>query len=300
MEAEEITAVLTRWRLSIQTVVPIAGGLNSAVWSVHTADDRRCVAKLADVGSAAAFRSGLRVARRASRRGFPSGPPVPLPDGSLSLAVPAGELALLDWLPGRTPDLSSEADLARAGAVLARAHSALAAATDCVDPELAWPWPWADDALSRIPMPAAVRSAAGRAIEAARHVTARAGLVVQVVHGDPAYDSFRLADDAIRVERDGMIDWAATMTAPALYDLGTVAALNTGHPDRLRAFTRGYLDVDPGRAAELPTVPTFARLRWMCVALYFADRIASGTVRGGSAAANRTGLAEAHCRLTPA
>jgi len=261
------------------------------------------VAKLADSESAAGFRSGLRVARRAAQHGFRSGAPIPLPDGSLSVLTPAGELALLEYVPGRPVEPASEADLARAGAALARAHSTLAGSVECVDGEQVWPWPWAEDALARIPMPAEVRSAARRALGDARRVTERDGLLVQVVHGDPALDAFVLAAgaaDRTDEEQDGIIDWAATMAAPALYDLGTVAAVNADRPDGLHAVLRGYLDVEPGRAAELRRLPEFTRLRWMCVALYFADRIARGIVRGGSSEANHRGLAEAHRNLTSA
>ena len=299
MEVGEVVAALGGWGLPVRSVAPLSGGLNSTVWSVRAADGRRYVAKLADVESAAGFRSGLRVARRAAQHGFRSGPPVPLPDGSLSLVVPGGELAVLEHVPGRRPDPAVEADLVRTGSVLARAQSTVEGERPCLDRELAWPWPWAETALSGIPMPTGLRDAAGRALEDARRVTERDGLPVQVVHGDPAFDAFVLAPGTVPDRRrDGMIDWAATMGAPALYDLGTVAAVNADHPDRLQAVLRGYLAAAPGRAAELHRLPAFTRLRWMCVALYFADRIARGIVRGADTGANHRGLAEAHHRLT--
>lgn len=124
-----------------------------------------------------------------------------------------------------------------------------------------------------------------------------AEVLAQVVHGDPTFDAFVL--DAARVVDDGMIDWSATMGAPALYDLGTVAAVYRRHPGRFAAFLRGYLDVEPAIADQLRFLETFTRLRWMCTALYFADRIARGIVRGGPPEANRLGLAEAHCELNP-
>jgi homoserine kinase type II len=140
------------------------------------------------------------------------------------------------------------------------------------------PWPWADDAVAR-PMPAEVRDAVRRALDDARRVTDVAVLVVQVVPGDPAFDAFTL--DAARVEDDGMIDWSATMGAPALYDLGTVAAACRRHPGRLAAVLQGYLDVEPAIADQLRLLETFTRLRWMCTALYFADRVAHGSCEVG-------------------
>lgn len=301
MEVAEVVAALGNWDSPISSVRPLASGLNSVVWAVRGADGADYVAKLADAESAEAFRTGLRGAERAAQRGLRSGPPVPLPGGALSVTVAAGELALLEYVPGRGLDPACESDLVRAGAVLARAHAALASDVDCVDPELRWPWPWAEHALSRIPMAAELRSAAGRALDDARRVSERDGLEVQVVHGDPAADAFRLGSGTCATgdrQRDGLIDWSAAMAAPALYDLGTVAAINAGHPDRLHAVVSGYLGTQPTRAIELHRLPTFARLRWMCVALYFADRIARGIVRGGSVDANHRGLAEARVRLT--
>jgi Ser/Thr protein kinase RdoA (MazF antagonist) len=303
VDVADVFAALGAWDFRISSVRPLAGGLNSVVWAVRGADGAHYVAKLADVESAEAFRTGLRVAERAARRGIRSGPPVPLPGGPLSLTVTAGELALLEYVPGRGLDPTCESDWVRAGAMLAQAHAALASDVDCIDPELRWPWPWADHALTRIPMAAELRGAAGRALQDARRVTERDGLRVQVVHGDPAADAFRLAPATGTTDdrhRDGLIDWAATMTAPALYDIGTVAAVNAAHSDRLHAVVRGYGRTQPATPTELRRLPTFTRLRWMCVALYFADRIARGIVRGGSADANQRGLTEARARLTSA
>jgi Ser/Thr protein kinase RdoA (MazF antagonist) len=295
VDDRDLLGVLARWQRGVVSAAPLRGGWNSTVWLVRATDGRRYVAKLADPETGTAFRSGLRVARRAADRGLRSGPPVPLPDGALDLAVPGGALALLEHVPGRQAEPDSLADLRRMGGALARAHACLAADVDCVDPSLVWPWPWADDAVLRIPMPGEVRDAVRRALDDARRATATAGLAVQVVHGDPAADAFVL--DETRGADDGIIDWSATSGAPALYDLGTVAAIQRGHRGRWDAFLQGYLDVEPAVAGQLPLLGTFARLRWTCTALYFADRIARGIVRGGPPEANRVGLAEAHAHL---
>lgn len=297
VDAADLLGLLARWDRGAVSVAPLQGGWNSTVWSVRAVDGRRYVAKLADAEQLPGFRSGLRVAARAAEHGFCSGPPVPVPDGSLDVPVPGGAVALLEHVRGRPADVGSPADLRRMGRTLARAHACLAAEEGCLDRSLVWPWPWADAAVARIPMPAGVRDAVRRALDDGRRVTGTAGLAVQVVHGDPALDAFVLAD--ARGEDDGMVDWSATMGAPALYDLGTVAAVNRGRPDRLAPFLQGYLDVQPTVADQLGLLRTFIRLRWMCTALYFADRIARGIVRGGPPEANGTGLAEAYAQLSP-
>jgi hypothetical protein len=115
------------------------GGWNSTVWSVRGVDGRRYLAKLADAEASTGFRSGLRVARRAAERGFRSGPPIPLPDGSLDVTVPSGALTLLEYVQGRRAEVGSGADLRRMGGTLARAHACLAADVECLDPSLVWP-----------------------------------------------------------------------------------------------------------------------------------------------------------------
>ena len=193
--------------------------------------------------------------------------------------MPGGAVALLEYVPGRRADVDSLADLRRMGGALARVHACHAAEVECLDRSLVWPWPWADAAVARIPMPAEVSDAVRRALEDARRVTEVAGLVVQVVHGDPVFDAFIL--DEARVEDDGMIDWSATMGAPALYDLATVAAVSRRHPGRLAAFLQGYLDVESAIADQLRLLQTFTRLRWMCTALSSPTESPAGSCEVG-------------------
>lgn len=87
------------------------------------------------------------------------------------------------------------------------------------------------------------------------------------------------------------------MAAPALYDLGSFTAISNDDPAAQHAFLQGYLDVRPGAVDELAHLPAFTKLRWMCTAIYLADRIARGIVRGGSQEANRRGLAVAHTAM---
>jgi Ser/Thr protein kinase RdoA (MazF antagonist) len=92
------------------------------------------------------------------------------------------------------------------------------------------------------------------------------------------------------------------MAAPRLYDIGTVAAVNADDPSRVRGILGGYLAVAPELDQQLPFLDTFTRLRWMSVAVYMADRIARGILRGGSAEENNRTLRRAcagmRCRPT--
>jgi Ser/Thr protein kinase RdoA (MazF antagonist) len=292
MDTRELLDLLAGWELDVRAAERVSGGLNASVWVVR-AGGRRYVAKLADTEDSAGFRSGLLVARWAADRGFPSGAPVPRPDGALSLTTPAGVLALLEYVEGRPADVASAADQRRMGEALARAHAALAGGMGCLDRSVVWSWPWADAALARIPMAAEVRDAGRRVLDQARQVAEEKALPVQVVHGDPARDAFILNDDL--PDRDGVVDWSATMGAPVLYDLGTVSATD---PSGLRSFLDGYLAVAPEPIDHLSCLDTFTRLRWMCVALYAADRIARGILRGGPENMNRQLLARAYGGMT--
>jgi Ser/Thr protein kinase RdoA (MazF antagonist) len=279
----------------------LAGGWNSTTWLVHLArtggNSGRYVAKLADSGDADAFLGGLRVAHAASSHGFPSGPPVLTRDGSAAVDLPEGVLALLEYLPGRPPDTASPADVRRMGETLARAHQALLDEDAGLSEQFAWPWPWADDCLREIPMPAKVRDAAARALDEARSIPPRTRLRIGVVHGDPGLDGFRLREEPDR--RDGLVDWSAAMQAPLLYDLGCLAVITRHDPRLLTWALDGYQRVAPEVAGELGHLGAFVKLRWMCNAIYFAARLDSGIIRGAaSAAENEKGLAEACGGLT--
>lgn len=301
MDANQLRAVLARWDGSVASIEELAGGWNSSTWLIHLSgiggSVGRYVAKLADIGDADAFRGGLRVAATAASRGFPSGPPVPARDGNPAVDLPEGVLALLQYVPGRPPSTTSQADARRVGQTLARAHRALAEEGAALSEHHTWPWTWADDCLHGIPMPPEVRDAAARALDDARSISARTPLRVGVVHGDPGLDGFRLQDEP--GQGDGLVDWSAAMQAPLLYDLGSLAVITRHRPRLLAWALDGYKHVAPEVSEELGHLGTFVKLRWMCNAIYFAARLDRGITRGaGSAAENEKGLAEAYAGLT--
>ncbi|MES4901879.1 MULTISPECIES: phosphotransferase [unclassified Streptomyces] len=284
----------------MQSVQKLAGGWNSTTWLVRVSsgdESAQYVAKLADSKDGDAFCSGLRVASAAASRGFPSGAPVLTADGRLAVDLPEGVLALLQYVPGRSPSAVSDDDMRRVGGALARAQLAVGADIVGVSEQHTWPWAWADVCLQELPMASRVRDAAARALDTARDVTARISPRMGVVHGDPGLDAFRLRDES--PQDDGLIDWAAAMEAPLLYDLASFAVMTRETPEALPPCLEGYRHVAPEVGGELRHLGVFVRLRWMCHAIYFASRIERGIIRGAtSEAENRERLAEAYAGLT--
>ncbi|WP_189930395.1 phosphotransferase enzyme family protein [Streptomyces sulfonofaciens] len=292
-------SALAPWDVPVESVEGLAGGWNSTTWLVRTAGAHEpawYVAKLADGEDADAFRGGLRVAGLAASHSLRTGAPVATQDGRWAVELPEGTLALLRYVPGRSPSASSRSDMRRAGRTLARAHLALLDGGPAVSAQHAWPWRWADDCLRTLPMAPGLRGAAARALREARDITARTPLRRGVVHGDPGLDAFRLDDGA--PEHDGLIDWAAAMEAPLLYDLAAVAVVTRGTPRSAAPFMTGYRELVPQIRGELRHLDAFVRLRWMCHAFYFAARHERGITRGATAEENVRGLAEAYAGLT--
>lgn len=300
MDTCQLSTALLRWGRSIEVVEQLAEGWNSTTWLVRVTSGDACgryVAKLADTVNADAFRSGLRVAALAASHGFPSGPPLATRDGRLAVDFPLGTLALLKYVPGRSPDASSAPDIRRAGSVIARAHRALGDDTSGMAKQFTWPWAWATACLDDIPMSPEIRDTASRVLHDARDVSERAPVRIGVAHGDPALDNFRISEESPKL--DGLIDWSATMEAPVLYDLASFAVMTWPDPRMLSQCLAGYQDVTPELVHELDHLNTFIRLRWMSNAIYFSARIARGIVRGAaSAEENQKKLAEAYRGMT--
>lgn len=146
-------------------------------------------------------------------------------------------------------------------------------------------------------MASRVHDAAARALDEARDVTTRISPRMGVVHGDPGLDAFRLRDES--PQEDGLIDWAAAMEAPLLYDLASFAVMTRETPEALPPCLEGYRHVAPEVSGELRHLGVFVRLRWMCHAIYFASRLERGITRGAaSEAENRERLSEAYAGLT--
>ncbi|WP_188193645.1 hypothetical protein [Nonomuraea sp. SYSU D8015] len=131
-------------------------------------------------------------------------------------------------------------------------------------------------------------------LDEARRAGAR--LRIWVVKGDPGLDGFHLSEDSPAT--DGLVDRAAALEAPFLYDLACVAVLTRDKRRAIRHVVEGYRSLHPEVEGELEHLDTFVRLRWMANAIYFADRIERDVFRGSvDPEANHKGLAQAYAGI---
>ena len=292
---QDIASALTAWTRHVDSVTPLAGGWNSSTWLVVTPGGRY-VAKLVDHSEAGALVSSLEVATFAAERGLACGPPVLTSRGALTVTLPAGQLALLHFVPGARPDLAVPCQLRRAGRVLASAHRILADFPAGRDGRYQWPWEWVIRGLDSIAMPARLRAAARDAWTQIVETVDAGQLSLGLIHADPGPDSFLLNDNG----PDALIDWATTLRGPLLYDLASFAVTaNEAGPDAARWFTDAYARDMPRITPELPYLGYLIKARWVANAIYFSHRIEHGIQRGPAAPdANGAGLAAAYQGLT--
>jgi Ser/Thr protein kinase RdoA (MazF antagonist) len=296
LSVADLEAALSAWPYPVESVTPLAGGWNSATWLVVTVDGSY-VAKLVDDLDAAGLVGGLQVAEFLAARGLACGAPARTSDGELAVPLPQGMLALLRHEPGMPPDLAVPDQVRRAGRVLASAHQALRDFPVSSDARYRWPWDWTTRYLDTIAMPAHVTAAARRIWPQIVSTVDRHQLSVSVIHGDPGPDGFLLGADGAQ---DALIDWAATLRGPLLYDLASFAVMTRpAGPQVLRWFTEGYIAELPEVGPQLPYLDCLVRARWLVNALYFASRIERGSTRGSdSPTANQDGLAAAYAGMT--
>lgn len=274
----------------------MAGGWNSTTWLVRTAAGPY-VAKLVDPSDAEGFTSGLLVAEYAASRGLVSGAPARTRAGQLTVPLHGGALALLRFAPGTPPDLSVPGQVRRAGRALARAHSILVTCPVTPRPQCRWPWAWVTQNLDELAMPAPVAEAARHTWEEVVRAVEKNGLSVSLVHSDPGPDGFLI--DAADPERDALIDWSVALHGPLLYDLASFVVMTMSFPHAARWFIEGYLAEAPHMTPQLVHLDTIGKARWVANAIYFCDRIESGTTRGAnSQIANEEGLAAAYRGMT--
>lgn len=257
------------------TVVARPASMNSVVAGVHRGADRY-VAKWVPAPLRTALISGAEAAGRVARTGLATGEAVLTLDGTATVDLEAGSMALLREVPGRPLTGEPERDQSVMAATLARVH-----ATNGTDRRRADFFPWiAPDA------PGADREPWIRpAITEVRATYAALGRITWGwLHSDPAPEAFRLDD---RTGRVGLIDWTGATRGPLLYDVAS-AVMYLGGPRRAGTFLERYAVAGRLPGHELGEhLATFLRFRAAVQAVYFTGRL--GRVAVGVAPFGRSG-----------
>jgi Ser/Thr protein kinase RdoA (MazF antagonist) len=273
------------WGLRAPLAEPLSGGMNSATWLVHDGT-ARWVAKAVPTARADAFAAGLTVAAHVDAAGIPSGAPRLADDGRLVVVVGDAAVALLAYVDGYELTGDDEDERRRMGAVLGRAHRAIA---DLAIGEAA-PFPGIDPSAPALGVRDGVRE---RVVDtlATWHQLDPSTLSWGPVHSDPAPEAFRY--DAAH-DRCGLIDWDQGLVAPHMYDVAS-AVMYLGGPDWGEPFLAGYLATGPLDEPEVRrSLRPMLRLRWAVQAAYFAQRLATDDRTGISdPAENEVGLDDA-------
>jgi homoserine kinase type II len=250
--------------------------MNSATWFVEQ-DGRRWVAKAVGPYDQKAFAGGLAVAAELDRRGIPSGRPESTRDGALLV----NEVALLAFVPGEP--LTNQ-DQKRIGATLGLIHTAL----DGVEIDNAERFHWVDPDADHLDIRPWLRPAIREAVGAYERL---GHLSWGLLHADPSPDAF-LFDKT--TGQCGLIDWAAALSGPWLYDLAS-AAMYLGGITKSADMIDAYLETGPLDRAEAERgLPAMLRFRFAVQADYFARRIMRDDLTGlDGPAGNEKGLADA-------
>jgi Ser/Thr protein kinase RdoA (MazF antagonist) len=266
------------WGLTGATVHAHHGGMNSSTWFVTAGGERR-VAKAVAAHEWRSFVGGLTVAGHVEAAGIPAGAPVPTRHGDLVADLDGTPLALLTWVDG---DELTGSDQELVGRTLGRVHEALRYAP--VTPTDRFHW--VDVDAPHLAIRPWIRPSVTAAVAAYEAV---GDLSHGLLHLDPAPEAFRQSHGVC-----GLIDWAAAMRGPLLYDLAS-AVMYVGGPGQADSLIDAYLESRTIPEAELAHgLPVMLRFRWAVQADYFARRLATGDLTGiASAADNEKGLADA-------
>ena len=230
--------VLDHWfdRDEVVAVERLAGGYLNDVYRVDTTDARYALRVGSASTAAPMVEWEIRVLAYLRAHGFPVPDTVPARDGALAIEHDGRVAVLLTFLEGDEPKRDHPAHRIAAAQMLAALHRALAGfdapprpgwSVDAVTPallvDLDWRqnrlWDWSAvrgelEGSSRFAVP--VEGGAAALVEEVEHHLRtvseriehlrRAGLPVQVVHGDYWPGNLRIADGEIR----GIFDWDDT------------------------------------------------------------------------------------------
>jgi Ser/Thr protein kinase RdoA (MazF antagonist) len=274
------------WGINAADVKPLGGGINSDTWLVEH-QGSRYVAKRVPPDAISDLVAGCEVASTLAEAGFVTGRPVPTSDGRLVLTEHA--MTLLEFVPGRELEGGTDQEQRWIAETLGGVHVAGGPAmgpspatfmTEWLSPEIpgvkAHPW-------------------LTRAIEAVRAETDPLTVTWSVLHTDPLPEAF-VHDDITGVT--GLIDWAGAKRGPVLYDVASTV-MYLGGTEQATAFLSTYQSHGPLAAQEMQHLDAFRRFREAVQGAYFARRLATHDLTGGTdQAENEKGLSDAGRRLT--
>ncbi len=249
--------VLAGWNRSVDSVVPLGGGMNSATALVDLVDQR---AVLKWVRDASALAAGCDAARRLAQHGLLTGQPFPTSAGDLIHPVGNGAVALLRFVPGKALTPNDPQDQRDMALTLAAVHTTEAThrsgtfMNDQIAEMVHDVEPW-------------VRPSVGLILDEYGRLPE---LTWSLLHADPECGAFLRQPDTGQV---AVIDWTATTYGPVLYDVAS-ALMYLGGRQNADAFWDAYVTRSPAPVAELTKhLGTFTRYRAAVQAAYFSMRI---------------------------
>ena len=264
-----------QWHLVPEEIRPLPGGLMSQAWEVAAGDDRY-VARIVDGTGRRPLEAGLAAAEQLRGSGVEIGQPVRTLGGRLTATMPAGVVALLRRVPGRTLNGGDPVDQQFWGDRLGALHRTL---QGFQHPGLR-PWTVPDPDAAHLAGEGWLRTAVAEAVMAATRLTVTDRLTYGVLHGDPAPEDF-VVDPA--TGRAGLLDCGAAGTGPLVYDVAA-AVVYAGGPEQAGELLDGYRAAGPVGADELhAALPVLLRFRWAVQADWCARRLVKGAKGVGEA-----------------
>jgi Ser/Thr protein kinase RdoA (MazF antagonist) len=259
------TTLRGHWHLTAAEITRLPGGLLSQAWEVTAGD--QCYLVRFSTAARPAIEAGLAAAEHLRLRGVAAGKPVRTLGGALTVESPAGTLAVLRRVAGRTLRGDDPVDQQWWGDRLGAVHREL---QDFAHPGLGR-WNRLDPDAPHLSIEPWLRAAVAEAATAATRLTVTDRLTYGVLHGDPAPEDFVVDPETGRA---GVLDCGASGTGPLVLDVAA-AVVYAGGPEAAAEMLDGYLAAGPVRHDELDAaLPVLLRFRWAMQADWSAIKLA--------------------------
>lgn len=254
-----------RWHLTAEEIAKLSGGLLSEAWEV-TAGDESYLVRLAEPAARPAVEAGLAAADHLRSRGIAASEPVRTLTGALAVEFPAGTIAVLRRVAGRTLRAGDPVDQQWWGDRLGAVHRELHRFSH---PGLRR-WNQLDPSAPHLAIEPWLRTAVSEAVTAATRLTITDRLTYGVLHGDPAAEEF-VVDP--QTGRAGVLDCGVAVGGPLVLDVAAAVAY-AGGPEAATELLDGYVAAGPVRRDELDAaLPVLLRFRWAVKADWSARRL---------------------------